>query len=85
MAVNPTWYDTKNENYYSPFRNNPYFILDAYENYLFKTASLGSFSDMNHMLALTAVLGTPIQSYHPPGEKNCIPFWVGYRHFRSHA
>jgi len=68
MAEHPTWYDTKNKNYCSPFRNNPWFILGDYESYLCRTASLGSYSDMNHILALTAVLGIPIQSYYPPGE-----------------
>ena len=65
---NSTWYDKNDPNYCSPFANDPGIILESYDYYFVNTAKDGVWSDMNHMLALSAVLKTPIESAFPSIE-----------------
>ena len=64
---NPTWYNKNHPLFCSPFANNPDIFLEDYSNYLESINSFGGgiFCDINHILALSAVLETPIESYFP--------------------
>ena len=62
---NPTWYDKDDPNYCSPFVNDLGINLENYSYYFVSTPKDGVWSDINHILALSAVLNTPIMSYFP--------------------
>ena len=64
---NPTWYNKDHELFCSPFASDPEIFLEDYSNYLESMNSFGGgiFCDINHILALSAVLETPIESYFP--------------------
>ena len=70
---NPTWYDKDDSNYCSPFANDPGIKIGKYAKYLLNTPKDGEWSDINHMLALSAVLKTPIESVFPSTQGNVCP------------
>ena len=65
MRDNPNWYDKNDPNFCSPFANDPEILIENYSFYIEKTPKLNEWCDINHMLALSAVLMIPIKSYHP--------------------
>ena len=62
---NPTWYDKDDPSYCSPFANDLGIHLENYSYYFVSTPKDGVWSDINHILATSAVLNTPIMSYFP--------------------
>lgn len=62
---NPNWYDKDDQNYCSPFANDPEVKLANYAYYFINTPKDREWADLNHLLALSAVLETPIMSYFP--------------------
>ena len=60
---NPNWYDKENPNFCSPFANDPEIVIENYSFYIENTPKLNEWCDINHMLALSAVLMIPIKSY----------------------
>ena len=65
IKQNPRWYNKDDPNYCSPFAKDQGILLQDYCHYIENTHKLGEWSDINHILALSAVLETPIQSYFP--------------------
>ena len=66
----PEWYDKDDPNYCSPFANDLGINLETYSYYFVSTPKDGVWSDINHILALSAVLNTPIMSYFPSVQRN---------------
>ena len=71
---NPTWYDKDDPNYCSPFVNDLGINLENYSYYCVSTHKDGVWSDINHILALSAVLNTPIMSYFPSVQSTVNSF-----------
>ena len=71
---NPNWYDKENPNFCSPFANDPEIMIENYSFYIENTPKLNEWCDINHMLALSAVLMIPIKSYYPTVRSNNNPF-----------
>ena len=65
MRDNPNWYDKSDPNFCSPFANDPEILIENYSFYIENTPKLNEWCDINHLLALSAVLLIPIKSYHP--------------------
>ena len=66
----PEWYDKDDPNYCSPFANDLGINLETYSYYFVSTPKDGVWSDINHILALSAVLNSPIMSYFPSVQRN---------------
>ena len=66
----PEWYDKDDPNYCSPFANDLGINLETYSYYFVSTPKDGVWSDINHILALSAVLNAPIMSYFPSVQRN---------------
>ena len=64
----PEWYDKDDPNYCSPFANDMGIHLENYSYYFVSTPKDGVWSDINHILAISAVLNAPIMSYFPSFE-----------------
>ena len=64
----PEWYDKDDPNYCSPFANDMGIHLENYSYYFVTTPKDGVWSDINHILAISAVLNAPIMSYFPSVE-----------------
>ena len=71
---NPTWYDKDDPNYCSPFANDLGITLENYSYYFVSTPKDGVWSDINHILASSAVLNTPIMSYFPSIQSTVSSF-----------
>ena len=71
---NPSWYDKDDANYCSPFANDLGIHLENYSYYFVSTPKDGVWSDINHILATSAVLNTPIMSYFPSFQSNVSSF-----------
>ena len=71
---NPTWYDKDHPKYCSPFANDLEINLENYSYYCASTHKDGVWSDINHILALSAVLNTPIMSYFPSVQSTVNSF-----------
>ena len=71
---NPTWYNKNDPNYCSPFANDPGIMIENYAYYFVNTPKEGNWSDMNDMLALSAVLNTPIKSVFPSIDGDDSPY-----------
>ena len=69
MRDNPEWYDKDDPNYCSPFGNDLGIHLENYSYYFVTTPKDGVWSDINHILALSAVLNVPILSYFPSNQR----------------
>ena len=71
---NPTWYDKDDPSYCSPFANDLGIHLENYSYYFVSTPKDGVWSDINHILATSAVLNTPIMSYFPSVQSSVSSF-----------
>lgn len=71
---NPRWYDKDDPDYCSPFANDLGINLENYSYYFVSTPKDGVWSDINHILALSAVLNTPIMSYFPSVQSTVSSF-----------
>ena len=67
FVQHPSWYNKDHPSYCFPFGKNSAIVLkDSFEfNYLVTTLSKDVLGDMNHLLALSAVLKSPIESFYP--------------------
>ena len=59
------WYDKDHPGFCSPLANDLHIPLKDYEFYVGKIDQLGTWSDINHLYALSAVIKAPIESYLP--------------------
>jgi len=66
MTNHPNWYNKDDPNFWSPFGNDNEIMLENYSYYLTNTPKSNEPCDMNHILALSAVLNQPIEVYYPP-------------------
>ena len=62
---NQAWYDKDHPSFCSPFAKDPRIVLKKYEDYLTTTPKLGEWSDINHVLALSAVIQSTVELYSP--------------------
>jgi len=60
------WYDVSAADCLHPFRNNSGIVLAAYDVVCKEVGSVGCSCDITAVLALSAVTGTPIQTWWPP-------------------
>ena len=74
MKNNPQWYDKSDPNFCSPFANDLEILIESYSFYIENTPKSNEWSDINHILALSAVLMSPIESYYPSVGGVCNPF-----------
>ena len=65
MKENPKWYNKDDPNFCSPFANNLEIMLENFSYYIENTPKSNSWCDINHILALSAVLNKPVESYYP--------------------
>ena len=69
MNENPKWYDKDDPNFSSPFA---FFTKSIFQKHSCKRADC--LEAINHILALSAVLNTPIESYYPPIKGIVSPY-----------
>ena len=69
-----SWYDKDDPSYCSPFANDLGIHLENYSYYFVSTPKDGVWSDINHILATSAVLNTPIMSYFPSVQSSVSSF-----------
>ena len=74
MKENPKWYNKDDPNFCSPFANDHEIILESYSHYIEKTPISNERCDINHILALSAVLNAPVESYYPPIQSIVNPY-----------
>ena len=74
MKENPEWYNKDDPNFCSPFANDHEIMLENYSYYIQNTPKTNEWCDINHILALSAVLNTPIESYYPPVQSIVSPY-----------
>ena len=65
IIVNRKYYDTERRSYVDLIRDHRIIVSD-YKKLVEDTVILGSYSEMMHIYALSAVLNTPIRSFYPP-------------------
>ena len=74
IVEHPEWYNKDDPNFCSPFANDHEIILENFAYYCENTPKLNAWCDINHILALSAVLNTPIESYYPPIQSIVSPY-----------
>ena len=74
MKENPKWYNKDDPNFCSPFANDLEILLEDFSYYIENTPKSNAWCDVNHILALSAVLNKPIESYYPPIRSIVSPF-----------
>ena len=74
IKEHPEWYNKDHSKFCSPFANDNEIVLEDYNYYLENTPKLNEWCDINHILALSAVLEQPIESYFPPIHSIVSPF-----------
>ena len=74
MKENPKWYNKDDPNFSSPFANDLEIMLADFSYYIENTPKSNSWCDINHLLALSAVLNTPVESYYPPIQSIVSPY-----------
>ena len=76
MKENPKWYDKHDPDFCSPFANDQEILLEDFSYYMEKTPKQGEWCDINQILALSAVLNSPIDSYYPPIQSIVSPYTI---------
>ena len=74
MKENPKWYNKNDPNFCSPFANDLDILLEDFSYYIENTPKSHAWCDINHILALSSVLNTPVESYYPPIESIVSPY-----------
>lgn len=74
IAENQIWYDKDSPGFASELASDSRILLANYSHYTENTSTDGTWSDINHMYALSAVIGLPIESYFPSTNRNNNPF-----------
>ena len=74
MKEHPEWYNKDDPKFCSPFANDSEILLENFAFYCENTPKLNEWCDMNHILALSAVLNSPIESYYPPIQCIVSPY-----------
>ena len=65
IIINRKYYDTGRRSYVDLINDNRIIVTD-YKKLVEDTLKLGSYSEMIHIYAISAVLNVPIRSYYPP-------------------
>ena len=74
MKEHPEWYNKDDPNFCSPFSNDHEILLENFASYCENTPKLNEWCDINHILALSAVLNIPIESYYPSIQSIVSPY-----------
>ena len=74
MKENSVWYNKDDPNFCSPFANDHDIMLENFSFYIENTPKLNEWCDINHILALSAVLKQPIESYYPNIQSIVSPY-----------
>jgi len=66
IALHRAWYDRDDAQFCAPFTDDPRIVCPSYGDLCVAVTKPGEYADVMHILALSAVIGLPIQSYYPP-------------------
>ena len=74
MKLHRKWYDKDHPEFCSPLANDLRIPLKDYDFYVSTVDQLGSWSDITHLYALSAVIEAPIESYLPTSSGLTSPY-----------
>ena len=84
-----TWYDASDANSEHPLRKVADIVLPSYDELCREVAGLGQYCDISAVLAVSSVLGLPVQTFWPPLHGLCLQHplmqLVVGRHVQSHT